>query len=371
MGHIGRHLRHCYEALLGENMKTNMIGVKKTTKDIEKLHKEFEFPIYVDENERAINELNPDIIILSPKPYQVHDIVSNTLKPYFETIRQQGRQLPMLFAFAPDPPVTFYTDVLGNDLNAVNVIPNMVYSIQDLCVASIGYNMLTFDRRVKWTPERKKFAFDFMMPLGPSVDCALDTTHAILAGKISAHSIYEISMTISDALQSRLISENSNAIAEAGRAYLRARFDTFAPDIYHCSISKINEIFRPFVEKIYKNWYDGIIDLCMDKGVDSYVSSRFIRGIFEMHLLTVQIENREQLINNISQHATKGGVLENSIRTFKENYARPLENAVLQYLDGRLDECFWQQWRKMAYDLTSMTTEFGAQVSKTRDTTSR
>lgn len=364
MGHIGGYLFPCYKALLGEKTSSNIVGVKGTEKDLEAKQKQFGFPIYVKENKRALEEHNPDLIIFSPRPSQVGEITTNVLKPYFASRREKGLSLPDIYAFAPDPPVTYYADVIGPDVNAVNIIPNMVDKIQNLYVAPIAYSMATFDPRRNWPEEKRKFVFEFMSPLGGTLDVNLDVVYPVLAAKLSAHSLYEINMIISDTLIKHGLNIGHNDTANAMRAIFRARFDTFSKDVYKCSRTAIDDRFRVFLQGIVNGWYDGIIDYCHDQGADSYISSRFIRGTMEMHLLTVQLETRDGLYYNNSVHATKGGILESSINNFNRQYAPLLVDGLERYIANKSIDDFWKEWHAAAYRLTATTKDFAANASK-------
>ncbi len=363
-GYLAGYIRPCYEGILGENMKTQMIATKGTDRGLAEKQKEFGFPILVGDSMGALKQLEPDLILVSTKPNQVPALVQDVLKPYYQSLRENGKPLPDMYSFAPDPAVTVLQDEIGLDVNICNVLPNMVDRIQGLYVAPIAYSFLTFDPRRQWPEENKQFVSDFLAPIGQVVFTTPETAIPVLASKIACHNVYELNFVISDVLNSRGMPITVNQTASAMRAFHRSRFDTFAPDRYHCSMGDVDKNILEFIKLCNQNWYDGIIDHCNDKGVDSYVSKRFVRGTMEMHLLTVQMESREALDHNNSVHATKGGVLEKAVTTFKAECWQPLADAFNRYLDGNLEPEFWSKWRQMAYDLTAVVCAHGSRLSK-------
>lgn len=364
MGHIGQYLAPCYQNLLGADMGSRMLGLKATATGLPELQQKFSFPIQAGGIDQALARLEPDIILISTKPQQIPAIVRDSLRPYLDRRRAQGLALPDLYSFAPSPTVTELSDQLGGGVNVVNIIPNMVDRVGELYVAPLSYTMLTFDPRRPWPPARRQLAFDFFTPIGRCIDIAADTVHFVLAAKISCHNLYEICLNLSETLTGAGRPVQHQAIASAGRAYLRARFDSFATDIYHCADGAIEQPLRQLVRELVYGWYDGIIEFCLDNGVDDDVSGSFVRSVMELHLLTIQLESRQALLRNNSQHATKGGVLENSIRCFGRDCAPLLERIAANWRQGDMDDELWANWRRAAYELTAITAEHGRKLTR-------
>jgi len=152
-GFLTTYLMPCYERLLGENISRNMIGIKGSPRDLEKRRAECKYPVIVGNAAETLREMRPDIIILGVKPNQIAGMTENTLKPYYDLLRENGEPMSDLYSFAPDPTVDYFTDTLGMDVRAANMIPNMVSRIQDLFVAPVGVSFVSFDPRIAWPEE--------------------------------------------------------------------------------------------------------------------------------------------------------------------------------------------------------------------------
>lgn len=364
MGYLAGYVRPCYETLLGPRMEEQMIAVKGTDKGLREKQAKFPFPILVADNRGALERLKPDLILIATKPNQVSDVVCTALKPYYESLRGQGEPLPDIYSFAPNPPVTFFADVLGSDVFACNILPNMVDQIQGLHVADLTHSFITFDDRYPCPEEKRDFVCRFLNPIGRVLEVTKGEAVPLLAAKIACHSMYEIHFALDDVLAERGMPYGLTQTAGAMRAFHRSRFDLFQPDIYHCSMDEVEPEVLPFIKACCRSWYDGIVACCDDNGIRSDVSRTFLSGITELHLLTVQMESREALLYNNSVHATKGGVLEKGITTFYATCYEPLKEAFRTHLDGRLLPEFWDRLEKLAYKLTCDVYEHGQGLSK-------
>lgn len=365
MGNIGRYIAPCYYGVTGQQAAANILAVKSSPRDLDQLRQRFPFPIRGDgDAAAALEQMEPDVILLAVPPHQIPQLVQEQLKPYYQRCAAGGRKPPVIYSYAPAPAVTWFRDLLGPQVLAANIIPNMVDYAHGIYLASITHNMVTLDQRADWPQEDKEFLERFLAPQGLYLNCPADTVHAVLAAKITSHRIYELCLGMSRAFTAAGQPVSHQQLAETGRAYLRSRFDSFEPDIWHCSPAATPARLRPFVDQVLRGWYDGVWQQCFELGVDSYANGRFNRGMFQLHLLTVQVEDEATLEQNTRNHSTPGGMQEDSLRAYEQLAAADLYQAAQDWVNQRPDPSFAARWQGYAAALVARTTELGQKVDK-------
>ena len=365
LGNIGRYVYPCYSSVLGERLARDLLAVKATDAGVEELRARYPFAIRTDGDcAAAAAEIGPDVILLACRPHQVQPLVEEQLRPYFDRCREEGRPLPLIVSYAPAPAVTWFREALGEGVLAANVIPNMVDYTAGICTASITHNMVTLDPAVTWPEAELAFLKRYLAPQGLYLPCRVEETIPLMCAKVVSHRLYDICTALAEGCTAGGQALTHNQAAEAGRAYLRARFDTFEPDIWHCSVAVLPKPLRPLVEAVLRAWYDGIIQVCFEHGLDSFVSGRFLRGMFDLHLLTVSLVDRAQLIRNTKDHTTPGGVQEHSCRAFAAGPEAELREAARRFAAGEPDPDFPARWQREAARLTEELIAFSRDVDR-------
>ena len=156
MGYLATYVMPCYERLLGDGIKTNCIGIKGSERGLAERQAQCPFPVIVGHVRETLEERRPDIIVLAVKPEQIAAMTEGTLAPYYQMLREKGEKLPDLYSFAPDPTVDYFYGAIGADVNAANMIPNMVSEIAGLHVAPVGVSFVAFDPRREWPAGKQK-----------------------------------------------------------------------------------------------------------------------------------------------------------------------------------------------------------------------
>ena len=368
LGNIGRYVYPCYSSILGERLAEDLLAVKATPAGAAELRARYPFPIRADGDcLAAAAEIRPDVILLACRPHQVQPIVEEQLRPWYDRCRAEGRPLPLLISYAPAPAVTWFREALGEGVLAANVIPNMVDYTAGICTAAITHNMVTLDPAVTWPEAELAFLKRYLAPQGLYLPCRVEEAIPLMCAKVVSHRLYDICTALAEGCTAGGQALTHNQAAEAGRAYLRARFDTFEPDIWHCSVAVLPRPLRPFTEAVLRAWYDGIIDVCFEHGLDSYVSGRFLRGMFDLHLLTVSLVDQAQLEQNTRDHTTPGGVQEHSCRAFAAGPEEELRQAARRFAVGDPLPDFPARWRQEAARLTEELIAFSTDVDRHRD----
>lgn len=368
LGNIGRYVYPCYSSILGERISSHMLAVKNTPAGLEQLKSSLPFPIRSDGDCAAAAALiQPDVILLACRPHQVQPIVEQQLKPYFDSRRSAGRPLPLLISYAPAPAVTWFRQCLGKEVLAANVIPNMVDYTAGICTASITHNMVTLDPEAVWPEEELAFLKKYLAPQGLYLPCRVEEAIPLMCAKVISHRLYDICTALAAGFREAGRDVDHNRVAAAGRAYLRSWFDTFEPDIWHCSVAGLEASLRPMVEQVLRAWYDGIIDVCFEQGVESGVSGRFLRGMFDLHLLTVSLVDRAQLDQNTRDHTTPGGVQEHSCLAFAAGPEQELREQARRFAQGQGEPGWPQYFRQQAVRLTKELIVFSTDVDKHQD----
>ena len=155
MGFLMEYIMPCYKKLLGDNFATNVVAVTADAKDLKRKQESFGFKVVLNENKETLENVEPDIILFAPPPSFAPEITESVLKPYYEKLRKEGKPLPDLYAFPPNPAGKYYLDTIGYDINVANILPNMVSKIGDMDVSQEGYTNVTFPKEKEWPEENK------------------------------------------------------------------------------------------------------------------------------------------------------------------------------------------------------------------------
>ncbi len=106
--------------------------------------------------------------------------------------------------------------------------------------------------------------------------------------------------------------------------------------MYPCRETDAPEYIREFVYRLSVSWYDGILRYIVSVGVDKTLAQGFHGANFEAFSLAVQLSDRNELELDMKHRATKGGVTEKGISTFRsyftEHYVRPPGNGWMEPL---------------------------------------
>ncbi len=353
-GFIGGYLSPCYRELLREVSPETVFAVKATDRNLQVLRERYPYSISAGDTAAVLERERPTVLVLCPPPELVPEITADILAPYFERCRQEGRQLPVIYTFAPTPGAEFFLDRLGPGVLAAKVLPNVVDRIGEIDMAPIGTNFVSLDPRACWPEEELQRLGNFLSPLGETVFLTDEDSLKLLAVKITAHIFYEISYSIADAAARRGVEVTLSQLGSAVRAAWFSGPGKGIPQLCPCGEECLPEPLRNFVHWLTLAWYRGIEDYAA--AMEYSIPRETVRHInalsFELNVLPVQLETREKLHENTRNHGTRGGVLERGCIFFERYFQRPLEEAVDQLLAGGLGEDFFDLAQGMSYTIS-------------------
>ena len=126
VGFIGGYLQKGFRALLGDDLRGHVFGIKGSAAGLREKQAELPFAVSAGDSAAVLARENPDIIILSPPPSVVPTMTSEVLKPHCDACRAAGHPLPDLYTFAPTPNTDYFRAVLGSDVHVAKILPNIV-----------------------------------------------------------------------------------------------------------------------------------------------------------------------------------------------------------------------------------------------------
>lgn len=362
-GYLTTYLMPCYERLLGENISENMIGIKGSSRDLEKRQAECKYPVVVGNVRETLEQRRPDIIILGVKPHQIAEMTEKTLVPYYAMLRRNGESLPDLYSFAPDPTVDYFTDTLGADVRAANMIPNMVSRIRDVFVAPIGVSFVSFDPRTQWPEENRSRAMDFLIPTGSVVEIPGDKAISFLAAQCASHLMYEFNYIAVDVLKEKGCEVNMTATASAYRAAFRDVFNDPSVNVLPFGAESVSEKLFAFMKIAMEAFFRGVIAFEDSEEIPHAASVRLTSGSMETFQMEAQLESREVLVQNTKNHATPGGFLEMCMKTFYARGYQLFGEHMRAWLDGNPSPDAARDIENIAFEVTKAIAVHGKTVS--------
>lgn len=363
-GFLMEYMRPCYEGILGDRISTQVMAVKATDRNLERKRAEFPFPVSVANTPEVLNTLEPDLIMLAPQPSKVKDAVETDLVPYYQKLRQEGKPLPMLMCFAPEPLPRYYCDTLGGNIKQVNLLPCMMDKTGGIKVGHLGHTLVAIDERYPWTEEELDFLRRFLAPVGRAGIVQQDKLITSLTGRVITHNVYELCYAVQDVTTEKGKPVEIKDIASCMRAALAKFMPDCPADPYHCSEQDLPDGLSQFVAKMTENWYEGAMDFGRQMNMDMDTFARTTSSEMYLTILTAQFDSRETLEYHTACHATKGGVLEKACESFAAYCDAPIRKAIADCLDGKEDPAFWAQLRELSRRVSADVDERGNSLSK-------
>ncbi len=364
MGFLATYVMPCYEKLLGDEIGSRVVGIKGSDRGLKERQAQCKFPVQVGRVKETLEEKRPGLIIIAVKPDQVAAMVEGTLAPYYQMLREKGEKLPDLYSFAPDPPVSYYTDALGSDVNAANQLPNMISYVAGYNLSQAGVSFVSFDSRREWPEENKKQAREFLQPTGTVVEIDGDKANSFLALQVACHLMFEFNYIAQD-----IAKENGKEItlaqsASAYRALLRKRFHEPCVEVLPYSLEGIEDAnMKEFMEMLLDAWYDGVLRFSETVGIPHAAADRMINGTMETFHMEAQLEPKEVLVQNTKNHATPGGYLEMALITINKGGYKYIEEQMRAWVKGEKDEAVRGKLEQIAFDIAKAVSDRGKTTS--------
>ncbi len=364
MGFLATYAIPCYERILGDEMSSRLVGIKGSERGLKERQAQCAFPVQVGRVRETLEEKRPGLIILAVKPNQIANMVEGTLAPYYQMLREKGEDLPDLYSFAPDPPVSYYYDALGSDVNAANQLPNMISCVAGYDLSQAGVSFVSFDSRKEWPEEKKKRAKEFLSPTGTIVEIAGDKANSFLALQVACHLMFEMNYIVQD-----IAKENGKDItlaqsASAYRALLRKRFNEPCVEVLPYSLDGIDdENMREFMDMMLNAWYDGVYSFSKTVDIPHEAADRMICGTMETFHMEAQLEPKEVLVQNTKNHATPGGYLEMALITINNGGYKYIEEQMRRWVKGEKDPSVRGEIEKIAFSVAKAVSDRGKTTS--------
>ncbi|MCI8465516.1 MAG: hypothetical protein HFI63_06635 [Lachnospiraceae bacterium] len=363
MGFLATYIIPCYENLLGEDIRTNVIGIKGSERGLKEKQAECSFPVIVGKVRETLEERRPDIIILTVKPNQIGDMTEGTLVPYYQMLREKGEKLPDLYSFAPDPSVDYFYNTLGADVNAANMIPNMVRKIKEYNVSETGVSFVSFDSRRQWPSENRKRALAFMEPTGTVVEVDGDKAIPFLSSQCACHLMFEFNYIAQD-VQKELGKEVSLAdCANMYRTAFRKSFDEECVKVIPCNGEGADKELMEFMELLMSSWRKGVLNFAESEKIPYEPANRLVCGSMETYQMEAQLEPKEVLVQNTKNHATPGGFLEMCLITFHKEGYEFITAQMKNWLTGKKEESVGKEFERIAFEVAKAISDHGKTVS--------
>lgn len=311
LGFLMEYITPCFKNALGESMKTNIVGVTADEKDLEGKRTRLGYTVLLNDNKKALEDVKPDIIFFAPPPTIAKDLTESVLKPYYESCRKEGRQIPTLFAFPPSPAGKYYMDEIGDDLQVINIIPNMMSKAGNESIANERCSLITYPKEGKWSDEDKKHVEDFFSPFGTCLDCTPDNILYVLSTEIATHPLTELCDIAARKLNEKGVDCTYVDVASFLRAKHQELHSYTAKNSNNCSLDAIkDEDAKRILEDILVSWYEGLCSYISNNGLTQKEAKEFLDPLFDIYFHITQVTGREEIVAKAKKDATKGGMLE-------------------------------------------------------------
>lgn len=349
MGNIGRFLMPGYRQLLGDKVETNVFGVRNNPDKVAELQKQVPFQVSAGNAAELLREKKPDIVIVSTPPKVIPAVAEEVLKPYFEEARKEGWGLPDIYTFGPTPAPQMYLDLLGNDVLVAKFLPSMAKEKQGIPLQKIGAGFVCFGS--PFPADREARAIEFSDMFSRSFVVSQDESLFGLSSKITTYTISDCVCAIADGLADAGCSVPIQSIASAWRAAFRQHTGMTGDGLYPCSENDVPEYIREFVRRMSCAWYDGILRYILSTGCEESLARGFHGASFEVFSLAAQLADRPELEADMQHRATRGGVTEKGVTTFRSYFTEHLRQATRDWMAGTLNESFFDTAEGIAYTI--------------------
>ena len=325
VGFLLEYIFPCVRQLVGEeNVAACVMGTSADEAAIPGKEQRLGIRVLYKDNARMLREIQPQIILYGPQPVFAAELAQSVLKPYYDELRAAGRELPDLYVAPPSPVGKFYRELLGQDVHVVNMLPNMLTKIAGQDVAKQGVTAVTYAQGDRWPEEKKTRLHSFFAPYGRTVEVPCDQVMTFLGGQCALQAVTEYVHTIYTAVNRAGCGLTHQKIASAMRALFRARYRYEFPSPIACDKDDVPAKLHGALEKVVVTLYEGVADACMELGMSRRVVDESMISWLDLHLCTLQTEERSDTVRQTANHATKGGVAEMGLRVYYQRIDYPL-----------------------------------------------
>lgn len=311
MGYLMTYLKPCYHHLFGDELSGNISAMTRTAASAAEKEKQMGFPVICGNYLPTLRSAKPDIILFSPPPSAAKEMTEAVLMPYFDELRANAQPLPDLYIFPPAPTGDYYLQMLGTDVCAVQILPNMSAYLNGRDIHTESYTILTFADKSVWSQESLARLTYFFEPLGYILEVPLNRTTQCLGSFICSHVTQELAMVVADGLHLR-----KEAVASCMRARLLERSGRRFPNALACSRNAVPEELQELTSLCIDSWVNGMLRFNKEAEIDDTLSKAIVYPQTDIFLQNAQELSEDEIKRQNTQHATKGGILEKGLATF-------------------------------------------------------
>ena len=347
-GFLMGYIAPCYTQFFSpEALKEHVVAVTADETSLERKRAQYPFEILLNDNEKALNTMQPDIILFAPPPSVAPELAESVLKPYFERCRQEERQMPDLYVFPPSPQGDFYLDLLGEDIHVCNILPNMMSEINGVSLnGAEGNTHVTIPARAPWPEENKARLEQIFAPFGGVVYVAAEHVLDMLAALCVIEIVPLMLFDLSDAT-----GLDSSVLASAMRAAHQVRFEYLPIGSTPCSMADAPQESAQLLAQIDVRWMDAMVGFLTGLGMEQETAEKILIANLDLKLHCCQLQPRAKSEDDLRNHATKGGVAERA-RMCYDLLLAPIFHEKFAELPKTLnDEMFFARCQSIAEEI--------------------
>ena len=280
-GFLMGYIAPCYTQFFSpEALKEHVVAVTADETSLERKRAQYPFEILLNDNEKALNTMQPDIILFAPPPSVAPELAESVLKPYFERCRKEERQMPDLYVFPPSPQGDFYLDLLGEDIHVCNILPNMMSEINGVSLnGAEGNTHVTIPARAPWPEENKARLEQIFAPFGGVVYVAAEHVLDMLAALCVIEIVPLMLFDLSDAT-----GLDSSVLASAMRAAHQVRFEYLPIGSTPCSMADAPQESAQLLAQIDVRWMDAMVGFLTGLGMEQETAEKILIANLDLKL---------------------------------------------------------------------------------------
>ena len=335
VGFIGEYMGRGIRAVMEtDDLHGKVFGVKGSPSGLDERARILGYDVSVADSGPVIHRERPTIILLSPPPTRAEEILRNDIRPYCDICRREGRPLPDIYSYIPSPSPSVIRDLLGEGVNVVKILPNILDRVRGYDLSPYGINYLTFPEGIDWPREREALLYRCMDCYGHTVAISDTDSLALLAGKITSHVCYEVSYTIEEQLREL---GSDITLSGIGMAMREAQYELF-PSAERIGKSgyTLDGAVDAFIRDFIRGWFAGLNRFTHDTIHDISLTEadRIDMCSFLLNVFPIAHSPRNVLEQDTRNAATKGGILERGIEVFRETVEARLRDMLKRHLAG-------------------------------------
>lgn len=363
MGFLMSYLKPCYHHILGDNLQNNIVASTATAETTKRKSEAMGFPVQCQDYFNMLVNFEPDIIFFSPPPSAAKSMAKDILTPYYSGLRNKEMQLPDLYAFPPSPDGKFYIDTIGNDINVVNILPNMASSLKGRNIAKESYTIFNFPDGHPWPKNNYERLVDFFSPIGYTLTVPAKQFSTMLGGFVGSHISEELAIAISTGIS---LSNNGKVsfseIAGSMRYSFLKNNSRCIENSLPCSLIGVSSL-DSILNKIISEWTNGMLSFYISENMEESLGKNILIPQIDIFLQSAQLLTESEIEYNNSCHATKGGLLEKALFYYDTNIKDKLISTFSHYPEENFDEGLYGFIFDSGFEIAKAVSDHGKRFS--------